>query len=54
MPLTDLCSVMHAFPIFCSTIGEALGADGRGLTTAINPEYQCMEAIDLVADGATD
>lgn len=40
MPVASLRNMMYAFPSFYSTIGEAAGAYGRGLTTILDPSYE--------------
>jgi pyruvate/2-oxoglutarate dehydrogenase complex dihydrolipoamide dehydrogenase (E3) component len=46
--LTDLRSMIYAFPTFHGAIGEALGAYGRGLATVLDPAYQGLEVLDGV------
>ena len=49
IPIKDLQTMMYAFPAFYSAIGEAIGAYGRGLQIAIDPEYQGIEVLDKAA-----
>jgi pyruvate/2-oxoglutarate dehydrogenase complex dihydrolipoamide dehydrogenase (E3) component len=46
LTLTDLRSMIYAFPTFYGAIGEAVGAYGRGLATVLDPGYQGFEALD--------
>lgn len=46
--LGELRSMMYAFPTFYGTIGEALGAWGRGLSTVMDPSYRGFEVLDAV------
>ena len=46
LPLSDLRSMIYAFPTFYGAIGEAVGAYGRGLATVLDPAYQGFEALD--------
>ncbi|MFW5760101.1 MAG: dihydrolipoyl dehydrogenase family protein [Cyclobacteriaceae bacterium] len=48
IPLTKLQNMMYAFPSFYSTIGEAVGAYGRGLMTILDPDYKGMDIIDSI------
>ncbi len=52
LALTELRSMIYAFPTFYGGIGEAVGAYGRGLSTVIDPSYQGFKALDAV--GATE
>lgn len=45
IPLTDLTSMIYAFPTFYGAIGEALGAYGRGLATVLDPGYTGFDRI---------
>jgi pyruvate/2-oxoglutarate dehydrogenase complex dihydrolipoamide dehydrogenase (E3) component len=46
LPLSELRSMIYAFPTFHGGVGEALGAYGRGLSTVIDPEYRGFEELD--------
>jgi len=46
IPLTELRSMIYAFPTFYGTIGEAIGAYGRGLSTVIDPPYKGFDVLD--------
>lgn len=46
VPLSDLRSMIYAFPTFYGVVGEAIGAYGRGLSTVIDPEYRGFEVLD--------
>jgi pyruvate/2-oxoglutarate dehydrogenase complex dihydrolipoamide dehydrogenase (E3) component len=49
LPLSELRSMIYAFPTFYGVIGETVGASGRGLATVIDPGYTGFEALDVVA-----
>ncbi len=49
LPMTELRSMIYAFPSFHSTIGETIGAYGRGVTTALDPSYEGHKILDAVA-----
>jgi len=38
--------MIYAFPTFYGTIGEAVGAYGRGLATVLDPAYRGAKALD--------
>ena len=46
VPIGDLQTMIYAFPTFYGTIGEAVGAYGRGLATVLDPEYQGFALLD--------
>ncbi len=46
--LSQLRTMIYAFPTFHGAIGEAIGASERGLGTVIDPTYAALEALDLV------
>ena len=48
VPLSELRSMIYAFPTFYGGIGEAVGAYGRGVTTVIDPMYRGFESLDTV------
>ncbi len=48
IPISELRSIMYAFPSFYSTIGEAVGAYGRGVTTALDPSYEGIRILDAL------
>ncbi|MFW5941794.1 MAG: dihydrolipoyl dehydrogenase family protein [Chloroflexota bacterium] len=48
VPLTELRSMIYAFPTFYGGIGEAVGAYGRGLATVIDPAYDGFDLLDAV------
>jgi pyruvate/2-oxoglutarate dehydrogenase complex dihydrolipoamide dehydrogenase (E3) component len=48
VPLAELRSMIYAFPTFYGSIGEAVGAYGRGLTTVLDPGYQGFDLLDAV------
>ncbi len=52
LPLSELRSMIYAFPTFYAGLGEAIGAYGRGLSTVIDPGYQGFDILDTA--GAAD
>lgn len=52
LPVTDLQSMIYAFPTFYGAIGEAVGAHGRGLATVLDPTYTGAELLDSVGAAA--
>ncbi len=48
IPVSELQSMIYAFPTFYGVIGEAIGAWGRGLETVIDPDYKGFELLDEV------
>jgi len=52
VPLSELRSMIYAFPTFHGGIGEAIGAYGRGVGSVLDPTYSVFEALDAV--GSTD
>ncbi len=48
VPISELRSMIYAFPTFYGGIGEAIGAYGRGLATVIDPGYEGFHALDAV------
>jgi len=46
--LEEMRSMIYAFPTFYSTIGEAVGAYGRGLATVLDPAYRGFDVLDEV------
>jgi pyruvate/2-oxoglutarate dehydrogenase complex dihydrolipoamide dehydrogenase (E3) component len=50
IPVSDLQSMIYAFPTFNSAIGEAIGAWGRGLETVIDPGYEGFKVLDGVGN----
>lgn len=48
LQLSALRSMIYAFPTFHGGVGETIGAQGRGLSTVIDPEYRGFEELDLV------
>jgi pyruvate/2-oxoglutarate dehydrogenase complex dihydrolipoamide dehydrogenase (E3) component len=50
LPLPELRSMIYAYPTFYGSIGEAIGAYGRGLSTVIDPEYRDFEALDAAGE----
>ena len=46
IPLSQLRSMIYAFPTFHGAIGEAIGAYGRGLCPVLDPEYAGIEALE--------
>lgn len=52
--LSELRSMIYAFPTFYGGIGEAIGAYGRGLTTVLDPSYRGVEALDALGEAAGD
>lgn len=46
LPLAELRSMIYAFPTFYGAIGEAIGAYGRGLAAAIDPDYDGFNLLD--------
>ncbi len=51
VPVTELQSMIYAFPAFYGVIGEAIGAWGRGLETVIDPGYDGYKALDGLGRG---
>jgi pyruvate/2-oxoglutarate dehydrogenase complex dihydrolipoamide dehydrogenase (E3) component len=45
VPISELKTMIYAFPSYYGTIGEALGVR-RGLTTVLDPDYRGAEALD--------
>jgi pyruvate/2-oxoglutarate dehydrogenase complex dihydrolipoamide dehydrogenase (E3) component len=45
VPVSELKTMIYAFPSYYGAIGEALGVR-RGLTTVLDPDYQGAEALD--------
>ena len=48
IPLEELQSMLYGFPGLYSTIGEALGAYARGVTSVVDPEYKGLEMLDTL------
>jgi len=48
VPVSDLQSMIYAFPTFYGAVGEAVGAYGRGLATVLDPAYEGVEELDAV------
>jgi pyruvate/2-oxoglutarate dehydrogenase complex dihydrolipoamide dehydrogenase (E3) component len=48
VPLSDLRSMIYAFPTFHGGIGEVVGAYGRGVGTVLDPGYDGLAALDPV------
>jgi pyruvate/2-oxoglutarate dehydrogenase complex dihydrolipoamide dehydrogenase (E3) component len=48
IPLSELRSMIYAFPTFYGGIGEAVGAYARGLVTVLDPGYQGNKVLDAV------
>lgn len=48
VPISELQSMIYAFPTFYGTIGEAIGAWGRGLESVIDPGYEGFNVLDEV------
>ena len=46
VPLSELQSMIYAFPTFYGGVGEAIGAYGRGLTTVLDPDYRGIAQLD--------
>jgi hypothetical protein len=40
--------MLYGFPGLYSTIGEAVGAYGRGVTTVVDPEYDGLKALETI------
>lgn len=53
LPLSELRSMIYAFPTFYGGIGEAIGAYGRGLATVIDPGYDGFHTLDAMDASAT-
>lgn len=53
IPLTQLRSMIYPFPTFYGSIGEAMGAYGRGLSTVMDPGYAGFELLDAVDTAIT-
>jgi pyruvate/2-oxoglutarate dehydrogenase complex dihydrolipoamide dehydrogenase (E3) component len=47
LTLAQLRSMIYAFPTFHGAIGEALGANGRGLAVVLDPTYQGFVVRDV-------
>ncbi len=43
IPISELQSMIYGFPTFCGSIGEAIGAYARGVTTVFDPSYDMPE-----------
>jgi pyruvate/2-oxoglutarate dehydrogenase complex dihydrolipoamide dehydrogenase (E3) component len=50
--LSELRSMIYAFPTFYGGMGEAVGAYGRGLATVIDPTYEGFKVLDAVGVAA--
>lgn len=50
IPMAELRSMIYAFPTFYSTIGEAVGAYGRGLATVMDPGYRGFDTLDAIGE----
>jgi pyruvate/2-oxoglutarate dehydrogenase complex dihydrolipoamide dehydrogenase (E3) component len=48
IPLSDLRSMIYAFPTFYGAIGETIGASARGVMTVIDPEYDGLAVLDEI------
>jgi pyruvate/2-oxoglutarate dehydrogenase complex dihydrolipoamide dehydrogenase (E3) component len=51
LPISELSSMIYAFPTFYGAIGEAIGAYGRGLSTVIDPGYAGFKMLDEAGAG---
>ena len=49
LPISKLQSMIYAFPTYYGATGAALGAWGRGLMLALDPDYDGLKAIDAAA-----
>ena len=45
-PIEVLQTMIYAFPTSHGAIGESVGAYGRGLMAALDPEYKGVEKLD--------
>jgi pyruvate/2-oxoglutarate dehydrogenase complex dihydrolipoamide dehydrogenase (E3) component len=48
VPLSQLRSMIYAFPTFHGGIGEAIGAYGRGVGTVLDPGYDAYAELDAL------
>jgi pyruvate/2-oxoglutarate dehydrogenase complex dihydrolipoamide dehydrogenase (E3) component len=48
IPVTELQTMIYAYPTFHGGIGEAVGAYGRGVGTVLDPGYSGYKAIDEI------
>ena len=48
-PLSDLRSMIYAFPTFHGGVGEAIGAAARGVTSVLDPDYDGHRRLDEVS-----
>ena len=48
VPVSDLQSMIYAFPTFYGAVGEAVGAYGRGLATVLDPAYTGFQSLDTL------
>jgi pyruvate/2-oxoglutarate dehydrogenase complex dihydrolipoamide dehydrogenase (E3) component len=46
IPLRELQHMIYAFPTFYGSIGEMIGAYGRGLSTVMDPGYEGFRELD--------
>jgi pyruvate/2-oxoglutarate dehydrogenase complex dihydrolipoamide dehydrogenase (E3) component len=51
VPLSELRSMIYPFPTLYGSIGEAIGAFGRGLSTVLDPDYDGFTVLDLAGRG---
>jgi len=52
LPISKLQSMIYPFPTYYGATGAAIGAWGRGLMLALDPDYDGLEAIDAAAGAA--
>ena len=52
VPVEELQTMIYAFPTFYGAIGEGVGAYGRGLMAALDPEYEGVDKLDAAVTGA--
>jgi len=48
IPMAELQSMIYPFPSFYGTIGEAIGAYGRGLASVMEPTYEGFDILDAI------
>jgi pyruvate/2-oxoglutarate dehydrogenase complex dihydrolipoamide dehydrogenase (E3) component len=48
VPLSELRSMIYAFPTFHGGVGEAVGAFGRGVGTVLDPDYDGWAVLDEI------
>jgi pyruvate/2-oxoglutarate dehydrogenase complex dihydrolipoamide dehydrogenase (E3) component len=50
-PVSELQTMIYAFPTFHGGVGEAVGAMGRGLSTVLDPDFRGFDDLDAIVAG---